>query len=247
MIKITSFLKIEFKRLIRTSDLLIFAILFPIGMSLLMGAIYGSDIAFEGANYTKYQLAFSSFISIALCATGLMGIPLNISDYRDKKVLKKFKATPVSPYNILISQIIAYFILAMLVSFVIFIIAKFVFGFYFIGSVFYYLLTFIFVAVSIYSIGMLIASISSNSKVAGILTSIIYFPTIFLSGTTVPYDIMPNFIQKLSNILPMTQGIKLLEGVCLNKPVEDLVFQIILMAIISVVCIVLSLKFFKWE
>lgn len=247
MSKIFSLFKVEFKRMFRSIDVVVFVVMFPIGMALILGAIYGDKLAYDGANYTMYQLAFSSFISIAICATGLMGLPLNVSDYRDKKILKKYKATPISPLAILISQILNSFIVAIISALIVFFVAKFVFGFYFIGSIVHYMLTFLFVTVSIYSIGMLIASVSPNYKVAGILTSIIYFPTIFLSGTTVPYNVMPGFLQKISDILPMTQGIKLLEGICVGKPIENVMMQIIIMSTLAIICSVVSIKVFKWE
>ena len=40
---------------------------------------------------------------------GVMGLPLVISDYRSKKILKRFKVTPLSPAVILFVQVIGSF------------------------------------------------------------------------------------------------------------------------------------------
>jgi ABC-2 type transport system permease protein len=45
----------------------------------------------------------------------------------------------------------------------------------------------------------------------------------------------------------MSQGIKLLKAASLGLPVGDMFIQIVIMAVISIICIALSIKFFKWE
>ena len=52
------------------------------------------------------QQSFGAFVAVGICATGLMGLPLTIADYRDKKILKRFKATPVDPGLLLLVQIV---------------------------------------------------------------------------------------------------------------------------------------------
>lgn len=97
-----SMLKTEIKIALRNMDGIIFGVVFPMGVVLLLGFIYGNRVAFQGAGYTMMQGSFSAVISIGICATGLMGLPMVISDYRSRKVLKRFKVTPVSPSKIII-------------------------------------------------------------------------------------------------------------------------------------------------
>lgn len=115
------------------------------------------------------------------------------------------------------------------------------------GSLINFILTFILVTISIYSIGGLIASLSPNIKIANLVTTLIYFPMLFLSGATVPYEVLPRGVQKISDIMPLTQGIKLLKGVSLGESIDNVIFPLILMIVITIICIVISLKTFRWE
>jgi ABC-2 type transport system permease protein len=72
----------------------------------------------------------------------------------------------------------------------------------------------------IYSIGMMVAAISPNMKTANLLSSILYFPMLFFSGATLPYEVMPEVMQKVVDFLPLTQGIKLLKGISLGLPLD---------------------------
>ena len=98
-------LKIELKLSLRGMDMFIFAICMPIVVLVTLGIIYGSKPAFEGANYTFLEQSFGAITSIAICAGGVMGLPLVVSDYRSKHILKRFKVTPVDPILILLVQV----------------------------------------------------------------------------------------------------------------------------------------------
>jgi ABC-2 type transport system permease protein len=58
---------------------------------------------------------------------------------------------------------------------------------------------------------------------------------------------MPPAMQKVVDFMPLTQGIKLLKGASLGLPFDDIIIPVAVMAIISIICITVSLKFFKWE
>lgn len=232
---------------IRQLDGVFFGILFPVGIILLMGCIFGSKPGGMGASYTMLQLSFGGVVAVGICATGLMGIPLTLADYRHKKILKRFKVTPTSPINLLIAQGCTQFLTAITSAVLVFLAAKFIFDFEIIGSIVKFILTYLLVLITLYSMGMLIGSLVPNMKTANILCTLLYFPMLFLSGATIPYEIMPKGLQIVSNVFPLTQGIKLLKGAVIGAPEGDFVFQFILMISITIICLVISLKYFKWE
>lgn len=90
-------LKTEIKLSVRGMDMVIFGLCLPVAMVVILGAVSGNRPAFEGASYTFFEQSFGALSTIAICAGGVMGLPLLISDYRQKKILKRFQVTPVSP------------------------------------------------------------------------------------------------------------------------------------------------------
>ena len=93
----------------------------------------------------------------------------------------------------------------------------------------------------------MVGGIAPNTKIAGIIASILYFPMLIFSGATLPYEIMPVTLQKVADILPLTQGIKILKAATLNIAAENIFTSVIIMIFIAITCIWISLKFFKWE
>lgn len=240
-------LKTELKLSLRGMDMLIFAIIMPIVVLVILGIIYGSKPAFEGATYTFLEQSFGAISTIAICAGGVMGLPLVVSDYRGKKILKRFKVTPISPITILLVEVTVYFIYALVSLLTLFVTATMFFGFKMQGSILQFMLGWLLVMVSMFSIGMMVGGLAKNSKIAGVIASILYFPMLIFSGATLPYEVMPTTMQSVVDILPLTQGIKILKYATLDLPMDSVQLPIVVMAVITIICSFVAIKFFKWE
>lgn len=176
-----------------------------------------------------------------------MGLPLVVSDYRNRKILKRYKVTPVSPMMILFVQATIYTLYSLVSLMLIFLVGTFFFDYEMRGSYAVFFLSFMLVMLSMFSIGMMVGGVAPNTKIASTVASVLYFPMLIFSGATLPYEVMPAALQKFADILPLTQGIKLLKNISLGLPVKNVMFPIIFMSCISAVCIGIAVKFFKWE
>ena len=240
-------LKTELKLSMRGMDMLIFAVIMPVVVLVILGIIYGSKPAFEGASYSFIQQSFGALACIAICAGGVMGLPLVVSDYRSKQILKRLKVTPVSPVTILLVEVTIYFLYAFISLLTLFAVAMTFFGFKMQGNILQFILGWILVMISMFSIGMMVGGIAKNSKSAGIIASLLYFPMLIFSGATLPYEVMPKTMQHIVNILPLTQGIKILKFATLGLPMDNVILPVIAMVAIAFLCLFVAFRFFKWE
>lgn len=243
----STMLKNELKLSLRGMDMFIFAICMPLVVLIILGLIYGTKPAFNGAQYSFLEQSFGALTTIAICAGGVMGLPLVVSDYRSRKILKRFKVTPVSPAMILIVQVAIYTLYSIVSLLLLYAVAATFFDFQLLGSPFVFLGGYLLVMLSMFSIGMMVGGISPNTKIASAVASILYFPMLIFSGATLPYEIMPNTLQKIADVLPLTQGIKLLKAASLGLSIDGVIISVIIMIALAVICIAVSLKFFKWE
>ena len=247
MNKFFTMLKTELKLSFRGMDMIIFAVCMPVVVVILLGIIYGGKPAFDGADYTFLEQSFGAVSTIAVCAGGVMGLPLVISDYRQKKILKRFKITPSSPVLLLSVQVAIYMIYSLIALVLIYLVSVLLFGMKLQGAFLPFMGAFFLVMISMFSIGMLVGGVSPNTKIASVLASLLYFPMLIFSGATRPYEVMPAVLQKLADLLPLTQGIKLLKAASLGLPAENVMASLAVMAVITVVCGGVSIRFFKWE
>lgn len=237
----------ECKLSLRGIDMFIFAICMPVVVILLLGAIFGSKAAFDGAPYSFLEQSFGAVATIAICAGGVMGLPLVISDYRSKKILKRYQTTPTSPALLLAVQVVIYAFYSLASLALIYMTGALFFGYQLRGSWLQFLAAYLLVMLSIFSIGLLVGGLAPNTKVAGVAASLLYFPMLLFSGATLPYEVMPPVLQKAADLLPLTQGIKLLKSSSLGLASESILFPAIIMICLAVICTGVSIRFFRWE
>jgi ABC-2 type transport system permease protein len=240
-------LKTEGRLSLRGMDMFIFAICMPVIVVVILGEVFGNRSAFDGAGYTFLEQSFGAVSTIAICAGGVMGLPLVVSDYRDKKILKRFKVTPTSPALILAVQVCIYTMYSIASLILIYVTAAVFFNYELNGSWIEFLGGYFLVMLSMFSIGLLVGGISPNTKIASVIASLLYFPMLIFSGATLPYEVMPFALQKIADILPLTQGIKLLKAASLGLPMDSVIVPVTVMIVIATICIIISLRFFKWE
>jgi ABC-2 type transport system permease protein len=100
----------------------------------------------------------------------------------------------------------------------------------------------------ILGIGLAIGGWAKNERQAAPLSNIVVFPMMFLSGTFFPRFAMPEWLQRLSDFLPLTpviDGARLLttEG----KHLIDLGPQLGLIAVWMVIIYFIAFRVFRWE
>lgn len=240
-------LKNELKLNIRNMNMVIFAIIMPLVVLVILGFLYGTKPAADGAAYTFLDQSFGALCTISICAGGLMGLPLVVAEYRERKILKRFQVTPVSPVMLLVVEFTIYVIYAVVSMLTLLPVAKLFWNVTIHGSPLAFLGSWLLTMVSTLSIGMMVGGIAKNEKTASVIACLLYFPMLIFSGATLPFEVMPEMMQKIIRILPMTQGIQLMKETSLGLSVGNVWLPIIVMVAVTVLCTGIAVKCFKWE
>ena len=204
-------LQVELKLNIRNMNMVIFAVLMPLAVMIVLGVIYGTDAASAGADYTFMEQSFGALCTISICAGGLMGLPLVVSEYRERRILKRFRVTPVSPLKLLAVELVIYVIYCLVSLVTLAVPAALVWHVRMDGSWLAFAGSWALTVVSTLSIGMMVGGVASNTKSASVIASILYFPMLVFSGATLPLEVMPALMQKIVGVFPLTQGIQLMK------------------------------------
>lgn len=240
-------LKNELKLNIRDMNMVIFAIAMPLAVMVVLGLLYGAKPAFPGADYTFLEQSFGAICTISICAGGLMGLPLVVSEYREKKILKRFHVTPVSPALLLGVELTIYMLYCAVSLVTLAVTARLVWGVTLRGSAAGFLASWLLTMVSTLSIGLLVGGLAKNAKQAGVIASLLYFPMLLFSGTTLPLEMMPPALRRVVELLPLTQGIGLMKSAFLGVSGGSVLAPAAVMAGVTAVCVVLAVRFFRWE
>jgi ABC-2 type transport system permease protein len=239
--------KNELKLNIRNMNMVIFAVIMPLIVLVVLGFIYGTKPAADDVTYTFLEQSFGALCSISMCAGGLMGLPLVVSEYRERKILKRFQVTPVSPLKLLMVEFLIYVVYCIISAITLLPAAMLVWKVRISGSCPAFIGSWLLTMFSTLSIGMMVGGIAKNSKSASVIACVLYFPMLIFSGATLPFEVMPAAMQKIVSIFPITQGIGLMKATFLGFPTSNVWLPIAVMASVTIICTGIAVKFFKWE
>ena len=241
-----TFLKTELKLSLRDMNMVIFAVIMPLVVFIIFGIIYGRKPAYDGADYTFLDQSFGAVGAIAICAGGLMGLPLAVSGLREMKILKRLRVTPVSPVFILGVEL-AMYVVYCAVSLATLSAAALLWGVRLHGSFWAFLGSWTLTMLSTLSIGMLVGGVAKDTKQASVIACVLYFPMLVLSGTTLPLEVMPKAMRNLVSFFPLTQGITMMKNTFLGIGGEGVLLPVCVMLAVGALCTALSACFFRWE
>ena len=239
--------KNELKLNIRNMNMIIFAVIMPLVVLIILGIIYGTKPAADGAEYTFLEQSFGALCTISICAGGLMGLPLVVAEYRERKILKRFQVTPVSPLRLLLVELSIYVVYCIVSMITLIPAAMLIWNVRIKGSLIAFLGSWLLTMISTLSIGMMVGGVAKNSKSASVIACILYFPMLIFSGTTLPFEVMPPAMKRIVSVFPLTQGIELMKSAFLGLTIDNVWVPIAIMSAVTVVCTGIAVKFFKWE
>lgn len=241
-----TYLKTELKLSLRDMNMPIFAVMMPLVIFIVLGIIYGTKPAYDGADYTFLEQSFGAVSAVAIRASGLMGLPLAVSGLRELKILKRLRVTPVSPVFILGVELSMYIVYCA-VSLLTLSAAALLWGVRLRGSLPAFLGSWLLTMLSTMSIGMLAGGVAKNTKQASVIASILYFPMLIFSGATLPIEVMPMAMQKVVSFFPLTQGLTMMKHTFLGIRTGSVLLPIGVMVGAAALCTGLSVRFFRWE
>ena len=237
--------KVEQKLFFRSPDVIIFNLAMPSITFLIISLIAGNKAA-GNQGLTFLQSSYAALSTVGICCSAFMSIPIIIVDYRSQGVLKRMYCSPCSPARLLVCDTIASGIMAIISILILTLIAIIFFGYTMTGNVMIYLGLWFLTMISMFSIGLTVASLCRTTKSMNIVTSLLYFPMLLFSGATIPAEIFPKGLRFFADILPLGVGINLLKSASIGQ-YENIILPIIILSAITVVCTFIAVKFFKWE
>lgn len=144
-----------------------------------------------------------SILAMALMQLGIFAaIPL--VSQREKLILKRLSATPLSRATLVTSNVLMRLVIAIVQTLLIIGIGIQLFGVTIVGNIAVVAGIIILGALTFLAIGYVIASYARTEESANALTSVVQFPLMFLSGIFFPIEFMPDWLQPVAAIMPLT-------------------------------------------
>lgn len=197
---------------------------------------------------SAFDYTFAGLLGFSIVGLGIFG-PINVfPELKKQGVLRRLHTTPLKVWQYFTSTMISQAIIGLFSLAIMFAVALTVFDLKVVGNYLEIAIFLVFSIMMILGIGLSIGGWAKNERQAAPLGNIIVFPMLFLSGTFFPRFLMPEWLQTVSNYLPLTpviDGIRMI--VTEGKHLVDLGPQLGLIALWALIIYVIAFRVFRWE
>ena len=187
-------------------------------------------------------LAFS-IMNIAVAGSGF-----NIVEYRRKGILKRLFVTPIEPRDFIGGLVIARLLICLVQITGLLLAAIFLFNVIFVGNLASIYIFILFGTVIFLSIGFSLGSIAKSQQAIIAIGNLVTFPQMILSGIFFPIESLPELIQPIANLLPLSFISSGLREIAINgATLAELIPDIIGMMLWAAVTLFLAIRLFVWK
>jgi ABC-2 type transport system permease protein len=209
-------------------------------------AVIPAPRAIQTESLTFISYLVPSILGMALMQLGVFAaIPL-VAD-REKLILKRLNATPLQRWQLVGSNVLMRLLIALVQTVIIVTVGAIAFDVQISGSLVLVGGLVVLGSMAFIALGYVIAAFAKTEDAANGMTSVVQFPLMFLSGTFFPIDSMPEVLQGVARVLPLTYLSDALRQVMVGgTPFSPLWICIAVLAGFLVACFAISARFFRW-
>jgi len=238
---------IEMKLFMREPAAAFFTLVFPLMVLLIFGTIYGNEPTPFFGGYGTVDVSVPAYAGMIIGSSGLIGITIVMSMYRERGILRRLNATPVRPQIVLGANVIVSFLMTALGMVLLIVVGKIVYGLRFAGNPLSLFAGFALSSFSFFALGFVLAGLIPTARTAQVVGMMLFYPMLFLCGAAVPLEVLPEKVRQYTSFLPLTQVVKLLRGLWIGESWSQHWTEAGVLAAMLVIGVAVSAKTFRWE
>ena len=237
----------ELKMFFRDPTGAFFTMIFPLMLIIVFGIVYGNEPAPDFGDYGFLDVFTPALTGMIVGIAGLTNLNTEMAKAREKGVLRRLRATAVRPITILTAKIMMIFSVTSISMTIMIVVSRLAFGLRFDGNPIEVVAAFVLSSFSFFAFGLVLASVMPSVRAAESVGFILLFLMLFLSGVFLPFEVVPDAVQQVGQIFPMTHVTTLMRGLWTGLSLAEHVKEVAVLLGILVGGILISAKIFRWE
>ncbi len=210
-----------------------------------------NEVTVKGREYKTIDFILPGQLGFSLLSTGVFGTAFVFLSLRLTLVIKRFFATPVQRYSIVLGEALARITFALIGALIIILIGHFAFGFTLIHGFITVINMLVLATIGVIvfmGFGFIISGIAKNESSVPPIANIVTLPQFLLSGTFFSISAFPSWLQPISKALPLTYLNDAMRKVAFEGAgLTDVGHQLLILAIWGIAVYAVAVKTFKWE
>lgn len=209
---------VEAKLFLREPLTVAFTLALPLLFLFVMGGVFGNNPDpqyYRGAGPLDYYVP--AYCGLVWTAVGLLALPVHLAHYREDGVLRRLRASAARPWVVLGAQLLVTFLISLAGSLLMIVMAALVYHIHAPHSPAGFLAAWLLCGALFSALGVLLASLPS-SRAALSAGLGLFFTMMMLCGAGPPPEVLSGAMHWVSNLLPLTYMLRLLQDPWLGLP-----------------------------
>lgn len=179
-----------------------FTVILPLVFLVLFTSIFGNETMDNGAKTATFYVP--GILALALVSATAVNLAIGMTARRERGVLKRVRGTPIPPWVFVAAQGIAGFVISAIMTVVIVIVGRVLFGVSLnVAGIPSLLLTVAIGAASFAMIGLALTTIIPSEDASPAVTNAIMLPLYFISDVFIPAGQAPGWVEFVGNLFPV--------------------------------------------
>jgi ABC-2 type transport system permease protein len=210
---------VEMKLFIREPVTMFFTFALPLLFLFIMGGVFGNMSVGDFSSFRglpAMNFYTPAYIALVLTSVGLVGLPVHLTSYKERGVLRRYRASSLSVWKVFGSQGLVSLLTAAIGSILILIVAIFAFHVSLPDNPLLVFVAFLVSALSFASLGTLLGVILPSSRAAQGVGLALFFVMLILGGAGPPRELMTRPMQIVGDFTPLQHSANLLQDAWLG-------------------------------
>lgn len=176
----------------------------------------------------------------------LTGLAASVSREKEQGTLDGILISPISRLAIILGKALSQSIRGLIQGIIVMLLVVFIFNVTIHGNLLLVILLLLLGIFSFVGLGILVSAFTSEQETATQLLFMFQFPMLFLSGVFFPIQQMPEFMQKISHLIPLTYAVEALRKVMvLGAGIADVKSELIILLAFGTITLSISVPLFR--
>jgi ABC-2 type transport system permease protein len=238
--------RLELKLFLREPVTVIFTFALPLIFLPVLGTVFGNiPDARLYRGFGSMDFYTPAYVGLVIASIGLVQLPLHLSNYKERRILRRFRASSISAMAVFGSQILVSLLIALIGAAAVTMV----------GVLFYKVHmpldwpgvagAFVLSVLCFVAIGFLLGAVLPNARAAQGAGLILYLVMMLLGGAGAPSEFLGSGLRLVGDLTPMRHIVTLIQDAWLGFGWNY--HEMFIVGAILIVASLLSLRLFRWE
>jgi ABC-2 type transport system permease protein len=195
-----------------------------------------------------FDFLLPGFVGMGVMTFAIIGMSSQLALYRQQRILKRIKATPLPVRIFFSAQVAAWLLLSLIQAAIILAVGILLFDARVYGNLLWVFPLVILANLTFLNLGFIVGSLARTVEAANGLANALSMPMMFLSGVFFPLDSLPAVLREVVRFLPLAPFLEALRGVLLeNRSLGDFPGALALLALWVAASSIIAVRVFRFE